>query len=151
METRITQSTFEASGRKFIIKKMTPLMGIAILKELISRSLPIDLLSMMDSAGAGSKLKSIMSFSSSMVKPMGIDEFVEFEQRILLNVYELLPSGEVQVIDTLGNYKVLDLENDMSLVLRLLVETIKVNYKDFFIEILQEVKLIFKDEEEVLE
>lgn len=145
MEVRETEKIFEVNDRKFTIKMMEPLYGIAILKELLTRSLPIDLLGMIDSTGQSSKLQGLVSSSSSAgVKPMGIDEFVEFQRRILSYAYEILPSGEVQVIDKFGNYKVMNLENDMALVLRLLVEILKVNYLSFFIEILQNFKILEK-------
>ena len=144
MEGRTTEKIFEVDERKFIIKKMDPLLGIAILKELLTRSFPIDLLSMIDSSGKSKALGGLISSSSSVITSMGIDEFVEFQRRILSFVYELLPSGEVQVIDKLGNYKVLNLKEDMSLNLRLLVEVLKVNYTDFFIEILQDFKILEK-------
>ena len=150
MEIRSDHGKFETNGRTFIINKMTPTMGIAILKELLTRSMPIDFLGMIDQTGS-SKLKGLMALPTTTVRPMGIDEFEEFERRLLSYVFEVLPSGRVPIMDTMGNYSVEGLESDTMLVLRLLVEVVKVNYKDFFIEILQEFKIIFKENDQNLE
>lgn len=153
MDIRTDHSILEVSGRQFIINKMSPTMGIAVLKELITRSMPIDLLGMLDQTGGSksAKLKSLMSFGSIGTSQMGIDEFEEFERRLLSYVYEKLVSGPVCVIDSNGNYRVENLESDTMLVLKLIVEVVKVNYKDFFIEILQEFKVIFKEDDQNLE
>ena len=41
---RLTQVTVEYENRTFIVKKMDPLEGIAVLKELLTKAMPLDLL-----------------------------------------------------------------------------------------------------------
>ena len=68
---------------------------------------------------------------------MSDDEFVELELKLLSNVSEVLKSGEVKIIDSAGNYQVQDLDNNMLINAFLLLKVVEVNYKDFFIELLQ--------------
>lgn len=58
------------------------------------------------------------------------------------NVYEKLKSGDVPVIQENGDFGVLDMEENMFLVGFLLLKVIEVNYKDFFLEILQKLGLL---------
>ena len=73
---------------------------------------------------------------------MSIDEFVVFQKRLMKNVYEKLKSGDVPVIQENGDFGVLGMEENMFLVGFLLLKVIEVNYKDFFLEILQKLGLL---------
>lgn len=130
------RKTFEIEvidGRQFIIKKMPAAESMSVLKEILTRSLPIDLLSLINVEG-----KSIGSTLSSsglgQGSQMSIDEFSKFQMRLMKNVSERLPGGDIEVVDSLGNFKVEDLEFNLDLFLTLLLKVVSVNYKDFFIE-----------------
>ena len=140
MERKIKEIvTYE--DRTFVIKKMTPFEGIAVLKEILTKALPIDFLSFLNDSGAG--IDKILSMTNSVSKKeMSIDEFVVFQKRLMKNVYEKLKSGDVPVIQENGDFGVLDMEENMFLVGFLLLKVIEVNYKDFFLEILQKLGLL---------
>lgn len=139
---RTTQEIFDYEGRTFVVKKMNPMEGIAVLKTLLTNALPIDLLGMFLSED--SKMKQMLALlpDGMSKKEMSIDDFVMFEKRLLRNTYEVLKSGEVQVVDNAGNIGVLDVEDNMFLIVFLLVKVIEVNYKDFFIETLQRLGML---------
>lgn len=118
--------------RQFVIHKMPVLESISVLKTLLTRVLPLDLLSVLDESGNLAK-----GLAAIPKKDMSDEEFTEFTKRLLQNVYEKLPVGETAVIDEVGNYGVIDLEYNLTLALYLLMQVVLVNYKDFFIEILQ--------------
>ena len=112
-----------------------------MLKEILTKALPIDLLSFLNDSGAG--IDKILSMTNSVSKKeMSIDEFVVFQKRLMKNVYEKLKSGDVPVIQENGDFGVLDMEENMFLVGFLLLKVIEVNYKDFFLEILQKLGLL---------
>ena len=114
---------------------------MAVLKEILTKALPIDLLSFLNDSGAG--IDKILSMTNSVSKKeMSIDEFVVFQKRLMKNVYEKLKSGDVPVIQENGDFGVLDMEENMFLVGFLLLKVIEVNYKDFFLEILQKLGLL---------
>uniref|UniRef100_UPI0037DD19E6 phage tail assembly chaperone n=1 Tax=Methanobrevibacter smithii TaxID=2173 RepID=UPI0037DD19E6 len=132
---RSTMQEVEYDGRIFIIYKMNPLQGIATLKTLITKALPINLLSFLD---ADDKISKMFGGIKNIGKSeMSDDEFVELELKLLSNVSEVLKSGEVKIIDSAGNYQVQDLDNNMLINAFLLLKVVEVNYKDFFIELLQ--------------
>lgn len=134
--SKINFVEFEYEGRKFKAKKMSAFEGVAVLKTLLTRALPIDLLSdVFAKDGLAGKLFAITDTPNK--KDMSVDEFIEFQQRILRNAYEVLPAGDTPVVDKAGNFGVIDVEYNMFLVAYLLVKVIEVNYKDFFVEILQ--------------
>ena len=148
----IEHKTFEEveiDGRSFIIHMMPAQISMAILKELASRSLPVDLFSMFSigEINVGQKLKEYGLGNSSNVMPM--DEFIELEMKLLKYVDERLPGNDVQVVDELGNYQVQNLEYNLDLFSSLILKVLGVNYKDFFINKLKKLGLMLKDKDEV--
>ena len=139
---RITQIEVKYEDRIFIVKKMTPFEGIAVLKELITKAMPFDLLSLLneDDFEGISKVLSVAQGMSK--KEMSIDEFVAFQKRLIKNCYEVKKIGEVPVLQNNGDFGVEDLENNMFLVCFLLLKVIEVNYKDFFLEILRKLGML---------
>ena len=75
-------------------------------------------------------------------KEMSIDEFAEFQKRLMKNCYEKLKSGDVAVLQSNGDFGVPGLDNNMLLVGFLLLKVVEVNYKDFFLEILQKLNVL---------
>ncbi len=147
---RITQEIVkyqdDEKERIFVVKKMNPLLGIAVLKEILFGALPVDLFSDVEGMGQVTSM-----FSNVQKKEMSIDEFVKLERRLLSNVSEKLKSGEVPVIDSAGNYRVSNLENNMFLNGYLMVKVVEVNYKDFFLELFQKFKTFGETKKEILE
>ena len=71
---RSTMQEVEYDGRIFIIYKMNPLQGIATLKTLITKALPINLLSFVD---ADDKISKMFGGIKNIGKSeMSEDEFV---------------------------------------------------------------------------
>ena len=139
---RITEEYVEYEGRTFVVKKMNPLEGISVLKVLLTNALPIDLLGgFLDSDNKFKQMLALMP-ESTKKHEMSVEDFVLFEKRLLKNAYEILASGEVQVIDDAGNFGVFDIEDNLFLVMFLLVKVIEVNYKDFFLEFLRRLGML---------
>lgn len=144
-EKNINSKRVEINERKFEVQKMNAFESIAVLKELLTRAMPFDILSAL--GGEASKL-----FDSPSVpgiglingnkKDMSIDEFVLLEKRILQYSFEVLPSGLTQVVNKNGDFMINDAEQDIFLVMQLLVEVVRINYESFFIEMLQKIKVI---------
>ena len=142
MEERKTFEVIELQGRKFVIRMFPAAEGLAILKELMTRALPMDLLSNVAIGGqsVGEKLKGF-GFDNSK-SAMSIDEFAAFEKRLLTCVDARLKDGDEQIINEDGTYNVVDIEYNLSLVMKLLLEVVRVNYKDFFVDSLKELKVL---------
>lgn len=142
MEARKTEEVVEIQGRKFVIKMFPAVEGLAVLKELITRAIPFDLFSGIG-VGGNSISDLIKSFGVDNSKSqMSIDEFAAFEKRLLRCVDARLKDGDEPILDEDGAYQVVDIEHNMTLVLKLLMEVVRVNYKDFFLETLKELKLL---------
>lgn len=123
--------------RTFVIEKMDALESIAVLKELLTKALPIDLLSTF-----GDSVSGLIGKTDILKKDMSIDEFVFLQKRILRYVYESLPSGLVPIIDSNYNYSVNDFEQNLDLAVSLLIKAIRFNYESFFLEKLQKMGLL---------
>lgn len=145
---RKIQEIYEIDGRIFIIKKFPAAESMSVLKELLSKSLPIDLFSMMNVGGKnlGQTLREY-GLGNSNKNQMSIDEFTDLQMRLMKCVQERLKGGDESVIDNLGNYKVEDLEYNLELFSSLLLKVVSVNYKDFFIEKMKKLGLLEKIEE----
>lgn len=142
MEEREIRQKVEINDRTFIIEKMDALESIAILKEILTKTLPLDLLSTF-----GDSVSNIVGRIDFPKQDMNIDEFIRLQKRILKYVFESLPSGMVPVIDSNNNYAVNDFEKNLNLAVSLLFKAIRFNYESFFIEKLQEMGLLEKIQE----
>lgn len=119
----------EETERTFVIKKFPALKSINILKKLLTATLPIDLLSMLDTDGALGNQLALPQRNTQMSD----DEFTELCKDILRAAYEKLPAEDVRIIDEVGNYRVSDIEYDLDLHVWLLIKILLFNFKDFFI------------------
>lgn len=148
---RLNQAEIEYENRKFIVKKMNPLEGIAVLKELLTKAMPLDLLGGLlkdeEKDKSLSGIGNMLGILDTRKREMSIEEFVEFEKRLLKNTYEKLKSGDVRVIAENGDFGVEGMEDNMFLLGYLMVKVIEVNYRDFFIEILLKLGVIKKAED----
>lgn len=118
--------------RVFIVKRFTAFKGLTILKKILTMTLPIDLLSMIDKQGI---LKNQISLpqSDGGGREMSDRDFMNLCRSILRESAEKLPSGATPVMDDLGNFRVNDLEYNLDLTIFLMVHILIFNYKDFFI------------------
>lgn len=139
MAERETRTIVEVEGRTFVIDKMDALESIAVLKELLTKTLPVDLLSTF-----GDSISGLIGKAEASKKDMSIEEFILLQKRILRYVFEKLPSGLVPVIDVNYNYGVDDFEKNLNLAISLLLKAIRFNYESFFIEKLQQMGLLEK-------
>lgn len=142
MEEREIRQKVEINDRTFIIEKMDALESIAVLKEILTKTLPLDLLSTF-----GDSVSNIVGRIDFPKQDMSIDEFIRLQKRILKYVFESLPSGMVPVIDSNNNYAVNDFEKNLNLAVSLLFKAIRFNYESFFIETLQKMGLLEKIQE----
>ena len=129
----------ELKGRTFVISKMPAAHALSVLKDLLTKVLPVDLLSMLFQSDEGGVMNDIEKVLGGLKnkKEMSAKEFELFQKDLLKYSSELLKSGRVPVIDELGNFSVSDLEYDLFLLSALLLKILIFNYKDFFTEVLQ--------------
>lgn len=149
MSARENMKRLEYSNRKFEIQKMDALESLAVLKELLTRALPFDIMSIFGSEISqlmGSKQMGGIGSLLDSKKDMSIDEFILLQKRILKYSYEILPSGPVQIVTSAGDFGVMDVDKDLALILKLLVESVRLNYESFFIEMLQSIGIVEKAE-----
>lgn len=130
IKEEVTWKVDEKTTRTFIIKRMPAMPALSNLKTLLTRALPLDLFSALDESGFMTKALGAVSNK----KEMSDIEFELFMKKLLSYTSEKLPSGEVKIIDDAGNFGVIDMEYNLALVSYLLMQTVLVNYKDFFIE-----------------
>lgn len=124
----------EETEREFIIHKFDVFEGLSILKTLLTKALPVDLFSSLDKDGFITRALGAVAGSQT---EMSTEEFKSLMKRMLRSISEKLPIGETKVIDEAGNFGVIDMEYNLALVSYLLFQVLMVNYKDFFIEVLQ--------------
>lgn len=142
MAEREIRQKVEIDNRTFIIEKMDALESIAVLKEILTKTLPLDLLSTF-----GDSVSSLVGRIDSPKKDMSIDEFIRLQKRILKYVFESLPSGMIPIIDSNNNYAVDDFEKNLDLAVSLLFKSVRFNYESFFLEKLQKMGLLEKIQE----
>ena len=145
MTDRKTYEVVEIDGRTFVIHLMPAAYSVAILKELLTRAMPIDLLSIFDIGGINVG-KTVGDLGAK--NAMSVEEFVEFQNKLLMYVQERLAGAEQDVVDREGNYLVQDLEFNIDLYTQLLLKVVSVNYKDFFIAKLKKLSQLLNLKEE---
>jgi len=137
--------SIEIDGRQFQVNKFTATTGIKIAKTLASKIIPVfdSFFPMIQQAMSGSdftrdelmaNLDTLLDFDGiskalDMVSEKDLDYIMNTS---LTYCYEVLPAGNAQVRNEDGTYGVQDIEYDAILVLRLVVEAIKVGVGDFF-------------------
>jgi hypothetical protein len=138
---RVNEKRIEIGERIFIVEKMDAFESIAVLKELLTRTMPFDLMGLL---GPLMNDSSIVGTLGSITKSdMSIDEFVDLQKRILTYCSEVLPSGKVSVINKSNRtFGVENLEKDIDSVFKLLVESVRLNYESFFIDNLRKTGIL---------
>jgi hypothetical protein len=122
----------EVDGRKFKLTKMDARTGSYMLFKLMKIITPIFKNIKQDSLEDASMedLNLTELFSSLFDLPR--DEFEYIQDSCLKVVYETLKAGEQPVIDKTGNWGVIDIEYDTSLVMQLTIQSLIFNVKGFF-------------------
>lgn len=135
----------ELQDRTFVIRYLPAAESLAILKDLLTRTVPLDIFSgiILDTDEGQSTLTNILSkFGSSNKSLMTIDELTALENRLFKCVSEKFAKEEMEVIGNYGEFQVDDLEDNLELYFDLLVKIIAFNYKDFFVKKAQALGLI---------
>lgn len=115
MISRNTQKTLDIEGRKFVLKQFDPLFGSYFSFKLMAMSNTTKL----------SPDKILESLTGD-----SYESFEENYKKILKYCSEILPSGEVPVINDEGNIAIVGLTS--SLAIELTLELIMFNLQDFF-------------------
>jgi hypothetical protein len=129
---REVMKTVEIDGRRFLIKKLPAATAYALLAEILTKGLPLNII--------GTVLEQFIP--AGMLKAAGkrtmtVEEMEKLELAFLSCVSEMLLSGPVETLDSQGNFQVENLEYDMLLFGELLAEVLKWQYADFFTGILR--------------
>lgn len=137
----------ELQDRTFVIRFLPAAESLAILKDLLTRTVPLDIFSgiILNTENGESNLSSLLSgFGGSNKSLMSVDELVALENRIMRCVSEKYPREEIEVIGNYGEFQVPDLEDNIELYFDLIVKAVAFNYKDFFLKKAEALGLITK-------
>jgi hypothetical protein len=128
--------------RIFNIGKMDAASALAVLKELLSQSLPTDLFAQAGFSGISGLLS-----GNQQDTEMSIEAFTILVHKLLFCVSEKLAGGYTKVIrqEDLA-FQVADLEFDIELTVELVGHVIKENYASFFISFLKKLGLMKEGE-----
>ena len=120
---RETRRVVDLAGRKWAIKKFDAFTGSYIAYALMGQMLPGGIDSMIRGKNPdGPKPTSIMSKN----------DFISIQKDCLSVCYEVLPSGDVPLIGENGNWGVVDVENDSSIIIALTIHALLFNVSSFF-------------------
>ncbi len=132
----------EISRRVFVIYKYSAFDGLKVGKLLLAKALPVfDTFIPLLTAGAKGNAAHVLENLGQYIQMDAIaatldkvlPEDLDFIMRTsLMNVYEKLPAGEAQVLNSDGTYGVNDIEFDPLIVLRLTCEAVMWGVGDFF-------------------
>lgn len=115
MENRVTEKHIKVNGREFILRKFTPFFGVYLATQTFSNIV-------------GSKNKLMALVQSIMSKPK--EEFIKLQQDVLSYCFEILPAGPTAVVDTNGNFAVMNIDGPLAL--NLFTQTLLFSMMDFF-------------------
>lgn len=139
------QKQIELEGRQFILHKLPAAKSYALLVEMLTKALPIGLIS-----GALEDFVPAGVLSAAGKQQVTAEEIEALQLKLLQGVEEVLLAGPTAILDSQGHFKVPDLEDDMILFGQLLAKTVGFQYKDFFTGILNKVGITLDDPEALL-
>lgn len=133
----------EIEDRKFSIKKFDAKTSLKISKLIIAKILPVfeGVLPSLNSTDANNLRTEIADNTEEFISLEGISKALELItdedldkiiDASLMSCYELLPAGQVQVLNKNGTYGVATVENDPLLVMRLTAEAVIWSIGGFF-------------------
>ena len=117
MENRVTEKHINVNGREFILRKFTPFFGVYLATQTFSGIV-------------GSKNKITALIKSVMDKPK--EEFIKLQQDVLSYCFEVLPAGPTAVVNSEGNFAVMNMAGPLAL--NLFTQTLLFSMMDFFTE-----------------
>lgn len=139
------QKQIELEGRQFILHKLPAAKSYALLVEMLTKALPIGLIS-----GALEDFVPAGLLSAAGKQQVTAEEIEALQLKLLQGVEEVLPAGLTKILDSQGHFKVPDLEDDMLLFGQLLAKAVGFQYKDFFTGILSKIGVTLDDPEALL-
>ena len=120
---RATAKTIDIGGEMWTIRKLPALDGLYLGYVILNSALPPII-----TQSLGGELGDVAATG----KPMGKADFESLTRDLLKATAKKLASGWVDTIDAAGNFQVPGLETDMATCLRLMIEVISFNFRDFF-------------------
>ena len=139
------QKQIELDGRQFILHKLPAARSYALLVEMLTKALPIGLIS-----GALEDFVPAGLLNAAGKQQVTAEEIEALQLKLLQGVEEVLPAGLKKIIDSQGHFKGPDLEDDMLLFGQLLAKTVGFQYKDFFTGMLSKIGVTLDDPEALL-
>ena len=139
------QKQIELEGRQFILHKLPAAKSYALLVEMLTKALPIGLIS-----GALEDFVPAGLLNAAGKQQVTAEEIEALQLKLLQGVEEVLPAGPTAILDSQGHFKVPDLEDDMLLFGQLLAKTVGFQYKDFFTGMLSKIGVTLDDPEALL-
>lgn len=128
IKKRETSTIFECDGRSFTINAYDPMAGNYIAYQIMSFVMPMGIGQAVNSSIGSEKLPETISSLPKMSKK----DFIDLQVDILSTVEENMPTGhKAPVVRENGTYGVQDVS--MGLLLKLIIQSITFNFKDFFV------------------
>lgn len=132
--------------RTFVLKKMPAAKAYAVLVEILTKAMPLDLL-----LGAMQDFLPVSLTNLKGKQMMTMEEMEQLQVKLLSSVSEMLSSGLVPVVDSQGYFQVEDLEDDMLLFGTLLVKVMEFQYADFFTGLLSRMGITLDNPQALLQ
>lgn len=120
---RATSKQMDINGQMWKIDKLSAYDGAYLGYILLNNALPP-----MVSQALGGNMEEVTSSGA----PMSKAQFRQMMQDLLRVTAKKMPAGWIQSVDEMGNFQLPELETDLVLCIRLVVEVIRFNFTDFF-------------------
>ena len=127
--------TIEVNQRIFVINKLNARDSLKLVKLITSKVMPMfsdfitnDKVKQVKNLDEKQAFEAIQKCLTSL-DDSDLDKIIDYT---LMNCYEKLKAGSSRVLNTDGTYGVQDVENDLILTLRLVLEVLIFNFKNFF-------------------
>lgn len=120
---RARSKQIDIGGEMWKIERLNAYDGAYLGYILLNNALPP-----MVSQALGGNMEEVASSGT----PMSKAQFRQMMQDLLRATAKKMPAGWIQSVDEMGNFQVPELETDLVLCIRLIVEVIRFNFADFF-------------------
>jgi len=131
----------EIEGRRFVVKKFSAKVAIKMTKTLLAKGLPAFSAFTGGNTSLNIDNKDFIDDNTVLINSIGevldklsdedLDKVIDTS---LLYCSEILPAGQVTVLNKDGTFGVIGVEDDLILTLRLITEVLMFNYMGFFDE-----------------
>jgi hypothetical protein len=130
--------TVTIGERTFVIEQMDAMTGLAVLKELLTQTMSVDLLGQAGFSGLKGLIGGLVGNKETDFDK-SVENFIKIETKLLKYVGEILGgTNRVAVLRSDGVFQVPELS--MEDILELLIHSIVLNYKDFFLRVLKSLR-----------